>query len=89
MNQLFTTMLSQTLRGCVFAILIAPVSLLANGGGIYLGQVSGVPENDDFDDVTVLLTGASVFETTGLDSDGADVEFHHSRNRRENPDYTD
>ena len=39
-------------------------------GGSYGGQVSGIAGSDAFADVTVLLTGTSVLQTTTLDSNG-------------------
>ena len=70
MSRTVATKLPPALRACCFAVLVAVLALSANGGGTYLGQVSGIPESDDFDDVTVLLTGAAVLETTTPDGDG-------------------
>ena len=70
MNRTIATKLSPALRACCFGVLVAALALSANDGGSYLGQVSGVPESDDFDDVTVLLSGATVLETTTPDSYG-------------------
>ncbi len=70
MNGTITKKLPTALRACCCGILVAALALSANGGGTYLGQVSGVPESDDFDDVTVLLTGAALLESTTPDGDG-------------------
>ena len=70
MNRTIATKLPLVLRACCFGFLIAALALSANDGGTYLGQVSGVPESDDFDDVSVLLSGIAVLETTTPDGDG-------------------
>ena len=70
MNRTIATKLSPALRACCFGVLVAALALSANDGGSYLGQVSGVPESDNFDDVTVLLSGATVLKTTTPDSLG-------------------
>ena len=70
MNRNLATKLPPALRACCFGVLLAALALSANGGGTYLGQVSGVPESDDFDDVSVLLSSAVVLETTTPDGDG-------------------
>ena len=70
MNGTIAKKLPAALRACCFGVLVAALALSANGGGTYLGHVSGVPESDDFDDVTVLLTGAALLESTTPDGDG-------------------
>ena len=70
MNRTIAMKLSPAFRACCFGVLVAALALSANGGGTYLGQVSGVSESDDFDDVTVLLSGAAALETTTPDADG-------------------
>ncbi len=70
MNRTVAKKLPPAMRACCFGVLVASLALSANGGGTYLGQVSGVPESDDFDDVTVLLTGAAVLESTTPDGGG-------------------
>lgn len=61
---------SLAVRVCCLGILVAALAVSAIAGGSYLGQISGIPESEGFGDVTVLLSGSAVLETTTPDSYG-------------------